>query len=154
MIKIQKPVKIQDPVLKAFSPRLMPSCCSVGITNSKIYIDCSLCNRPQTYILQPPSKGGLEEASMAPRSRVQGRLAGERAGLLRGTDEGRTGTKGGNGGEGCLWLDEKGFLSGTAACEGGCLCLQPEGRLKYHSSADQWLPSASSFCRDFRCHPH
>lgn len=97
----------------------MPSCCSVGITNSKIYIDCSLCNRPQTYILQPPSKGGLEEASMAPHSRVQGRLAGERAGLLCGTDEGRTGTKGGNGGEGCLWLDEKGLLSGTAACEGG-----------------------------------
>ena len=48
--------------IKAFSPRLIPSCCSVGIANSKIYIDCSLYNRPQTKIFQLP-KGGPEEAS-------------------------------------------------------------------------------------------
>ena len=56
MRKLQNPVKIQDPVLKAFSPRLFPSCCSVGITNSKMYIDCSLYGRPQTHILQPPKR--------------------------------------------------------------------------------------------------
>lgn len=49
---------------KAFSLRLIPLCCSVGIANSKIYIDCSLLNRPQTDILQPP-KGKTEETSRA-----------------------------------------------------------------------------------------
>lgn len=60
-------IKIQDPVFKAFSLRLISSCCSVGIANSKIYIDCSLSNRPQTDILQPP-KGGPEETSRAFRN--------------------------------------------------------------------------------------
>lgn len=42
-------IKIQDPVLKAFSLRLTPSCCSVGIANSKIYIDCFI----YIYITDP-----------------------------------------------------------------------------------------------------
>lgn len=50
--------------IKAFSPRLIPSCCSLGIANSKIYRDCSLSNRPQTNILQL-RKGGPEETSRA-----------------------------------------------------------------------------------------
>ena len=146
-------IKIQDPVLKAFFPRLIPSCCSVGITNSEIYIDCSLYDRPQAHILQPP-KGGLEEASMAPCSCVQGWLKGERAGLLHGTNEGRTGTKGENGGKADSGSMRKDSSRRQRPVRVGCLCLQPEGRLKCRSSADQWLPSTSSFCRDFQCQPH
>lgn len=60
-------IKIQEPVLKPFSLRLIPSCCSVGIANNEICIDCSLYNRPQTNIAQSP-KGSLEETSMALQS--------------------------------------------------------------------------------------
>ena len=146
-------IKIQDPVLKAFFPRLIPSCCSVGITNSEIYIDCSLYDRPQAHILQPP-KGGLEEASMAPCSCVQGWLKGERAGLLHGTNEGRTRTKGENGGKADSGSMRKDSSRRQRPVRVGYLCLQPEGRLKCRGSADQWLPSTSSFCRDFQCQPH
>lgn len=60
-------IKIQDSVFKAFSLRLIPSCCSVGIANSKIYREIvlfltdprQLSSNPQKEDLRRPA--GLSE---------------------------------------------------------------------------------------------
>lgn len=107
---------------------------------------------PRHISFNPP-KGGFEEASMAPCSCLQGKLVGERAGLLYGTNKGRRGTQGENGGKADSGPMRTGSSQRQRPVRVGCLCLQPEGRLKCRSSANQWLPSTSYFCRDFQCHP-
>lgn len=124
-------IKIQEPVLKLFSPRLIPSCCSVGIVNSKVYIDCSLSNRPQTNILQPPkmrtsgAQHGCLQTSEVPPCRRGGWFAlwhcqGQNQALRVKTAGRRIRA---------LW--EKACLTRqpsvlSAEWSGGCLCLEWE----------------------------
>lgn len=120
--------------IKAFSPRLIPSCCSVGIANSKIYIDYSLYNRLQTNIFPLP-KGGPEEASRALCRRLKYHSA-EGADLLGGCPGQRSGAHKGR----LLWQDS--CLRGELLVSG-----RRGARVMCPDSIDGQTLSALSFCR-------
>lgn len=132
-------IKIQDPVVKLFSPRLIPSRCSVGIANSKIYIDCSLLTDPK---YPPTPQNGCLPLSEVPPCREEGLTCsvalprpepGPQGEEDRRADLGSVGKGFSNKTAACV---EWGLLvSGVGGARVGAQTLQPSGPCPYGPSA-------------------